>query len=295
MNTRHSFVAERVAAQHCAELLRSGPAPAELLPVFRQAGERVARLIGPMLADLLGGDDPKVTAAPPEQLNESDLDLEVGPLAANSLIASPACGMNLLASIDGQATLRLVDRAFGGPGETSGPLPDSFPLSAEIMIQRLDEMLVACLSRGLALPDLVTLRRDSRLIQLSSFPRGTRLAAMRLEIVEGARAPWQVLIAVPLEQLALLPGGATGAAKAATDRAPADPAAEPFAEMPLPLTARLVDMRVPLSALAKLEPGTVLPVAVARAVPIAIGETIIARGTVGAADDRVAVKLTQIS
>lgn len=295
MNTQHSFVAERAAAQHCAELLRTVPSPAEMLPAFHRAGERVARLLAPAFADLLGGDDPKVTVASPEQLNEADLDLEVGPLAANSLIASPATGLSLLASIDGQATLRLVDRAFGGPGETAGPLPDCFPLSAEMMIQRLDEMLVACLSVSLALPDLVSLRRESRLAQLMPFPKGTRLAAMRLEITEGRRAPWQVLVAVPLEQLNLLPDSTTGESKAPRSSAPADPMSAPFADMPLPLTARLVDMQVPLSALATLASGSVLPVAVARAVPLSIGETVVARGTIGSADDRVAVKLTQLS
>lgn len=295
MNTQHSFVAERAAAQHCAELLRTGPSPAELLPALHRAGERVARLLAPAFADLLGGDDPKVTVAAPEQLNEADLDLEVGPLAANSVIASHAAGLTLLASIDGQAMLRLVDRAFGGLGETAGPLPDCFPLSAEMMIQRLDEMLVACLSAGLALPDLVSLRRESKLAQLQPFAKGTRLAAMRLEITEGRRAPWQVLLALPLEQLTQLPGGGNGGSKAQRSPATADPLDPPFADMPLPLTARLVDMRVPLSALAALAPGLVLPVAVARAVPLAIGETVIARGTVGSNDDRVAVKLTQLS
>lgn len=295
MNTRHSFVAERVAAQHCPELLRSGPNPAELLPALRRAGECVARHLSMALADLLGGDEPNAKVTPAEQMKECDLDLEVGPLAANSLLGSPSSGLSLLASIDGQATLRLVDRAFGGPGETTGPLPESFPLSAEIMIQRLDRILVDCLSRGLAVPDLVSMRRDCRLFQLMPFPADTRLAAMRIEITEGARAPWQVLIAVPLDQLPSLLGNGLAEGKPARAAEPAAPDAAPFADITLPLSARLVDMRMPLSALAKLEPGTVLPVAVARAVPIAIGETIIARGTVGAADDRVAVKLTQIS
>lgn len=75
----------------------------------------------------------------------------------------------------------------------------------------------------------------------------------------------------------------------------ANPAATPFAEMPLPLTATLVEMQVPLSLLATIEPGVVLPVAVARAVPLSIGETVLARGTVGTQDDRVAIKLSQIA
>jgi flagellar motor switch protein FliM len=63
----------------------------------------------------------------------------------------------------------------------------------------------------------------------------------------------------------------------------------------LPLSATLVDMRVPLATAAALTPGMVLPVAVARAVPLAAGGSVIARGTVGHQDDRVALKLTQIA
>jgi flagellar motor switch protein FliM len=54
-------------------------------------------------------------------------------------------------------------------------------------------------------------------------------------------------------------------------------------------------MKVPLATVSRLEPGMVLPVAVARAVPIHAGAAVIAHGTVGAQDDRVAVKLTHIA
>ena len=294
MKSDHSIIAERTIAQHCAELLRTGPAPAELLPAFQRAGERVARLLVPAMSALLGSDETKITVTPPEQLGEADLDLEVGPLAAISLMGSAASGLSLLASIDGQAVLRLVDRAFGGAGENIGPLPEAFPLSADMMIQRLDQILVRCLGGGLLVPDLASLRRASDLGELMPFAKGAKLASMRLEISEGRRTPWQVFVALPLDHLALLPDGSSGESKGTRSLAPADPLAEPFADMPLPLTARLVDMRVPLSALAALAPGSVLPVAVARAVPLAIGETIVARGTIGSADDRVAVKLTQL-
>ena len=73
----------------------------------------------------------------------------------------------------------------------------------------------------------------------------------------------------------------------------ADPHAAPFSAMPLPLTARLVDMAMPLSRLSRLSVGDVLPVAVARQVPLHLGGKTIARGTIGAMDDRVAVQLTE--
>jgi flagellar motor switch protein FliM len=295
VNTQHSFVAERAAAQHCAELLRCGPAPAELLPALARAGERIANTLAPVLGGLIGGAVPSLTSSPPEQLGEDELAREIGPLAANFLLGSSASGISLLASIEGQAVLRLVDRAFGGKGDSTGQLPDRFPLSAVMMIGKLEEIVSRCLGEVLGLSDLTTVRHDSSLTELAPFTQGTAIAVLRFTVTEDQHKPWQLLVALPLAQLLRL-FGTGGLERPAPRRSgAADPAAAPFAAMPLPLTATLVDMRVPLSVLAALAPGAVLPVAVARAVPISIGGTVLARGTIGSNDDRVAVKLTQIA
>lgn len=294
MKPQHSFVAERVAAQHCAELLRRGPEPAELLPALRRLGDKIARQLAQALAMLLGGDEPSVTPLAPKEQSEIELVEAVGALAANSLLATTAPGVTLLASVDGLAMLRLVDRAFGGKGEASGPLPDRFPHSAELMIAKVEALLAKALGAALGQGDLRALRRDARLAELAPFPAGAKLAVLPIEVMEGAKAPWKLTLALPLAMLPKLLGGTdTGAAPRRTGAA--DPAAAPFADVPLPLTARLVDMKVSLSTIAVLEPGMVLPVAVARAVPIAIGEQVIARGTVGTQDDCVALKLTQLA
>lgn len=52
-------------------------------------------------------------------------------------------------------------------------------------------------------------------------------------------------------------------------------------------------MRVPLARIAALRPGQVLPVSVARQVPLSIGGEIVAQGTLGEVDDRVALQIIQ--
>ncbi|MEQ1639420.1 MAG: FliM/FliN family flagellar motor switch protein [Novosphingobium sp.] len=301
MKPQHSFVAERIAAQHCAELLRRGPEPAELLSALGQIGERIARRLAPALATLLGGDAPDISAASPEELSKSELIEEIGPLAANALLACSIPSVGLIASIDGQAVLRLVDRAFGGRGEAAGALPDAFPLSAELMVSQLETLIVESLSDALCLPDLRAVARNCRLSELARFPAATRLAVLRLSVSDGARSAWQLRITVPTGQLPELisrAGTAVDPAEPATNRTSsraADPAAAPFADMPVPLTATLVDMLVTLSTMAGLQPGVVLPVAVARAVPVSASGTVIASGSVGSTDDRIAIKLTRIA
>ncbi len=74
---------------------------------------------------------------------------------------------------------------------------------------------------------------------------------------------------------------------------PTAPAIEVFADLPLDASARLVDMQIPLHRLAGLAPGAVIPIAVARSVPLRVGDAIVARGSVGGVDDQVALEITQ--
>lgn len=299
MKPERDFIAERAAAQHCAELLRQGPDPAELLPLLARTGEAFARLLGPGLAAMLGGEAPRVTATAPQKQAMSSLLGLFDEIAANCLLAAGAQDVPLLVSVDGYAVLRMVDRAFGGKGEAPVLLPEDFPMSAQLLIQRLETVIAAQLARALGAEDPAAVRpvrREAKLPQLAAFEPDTALYVLKAEVAESGRAPWRVTLALPVSRLADLLGheGRPVAPRAAGSR-PADPAAAPFADMPLPLTALLVDMAVPLSAISALEPGCVLPVAVARAVPVRIGGTVIAHGTVGSQDDRVAVKLTQIA
>jgi len=288
-----ALVAERAVAQHCAELVRRAPEPADLIPALARVGERFARALEPALAGLTGGEAPSVAPLVPREASEAELIEEAGPLAANSLFATAVPGVHLLASVEGQATLRLVDRAFGGKGEAGGPLPERFPLSAELMIQRLEQLIATCLAEALGHDEVKAVRRDSRLAELAPFPAGARLALIAFEVVEGGGRPWKLILALPQLVLAKLLG--QGSATVAAAPRAADPAAAPFAGVPLSLTATLVEMNVPLAALATLAVDAVLPVAVARAVPISVGGAVIARGTVGAQDDRIAIKLTQLA
>jgi flagellar motor switch protein FliM len=294
----HTFVAERMAAQHCAELLRKGLEPVDLGTGLTRMAERFARALAPSLAPLLGGEDPEITVQSLRELTESALGEELGALAANSLYAAGVPGVTLLAAIEGAGLLRLVDRAFGGTGDPPKSLPAAFPLSAELMIDRLEALVAAALAQALghtAASEIRALRRAAQLAELAPFPAGARIAVLRCEVSEAGRAPWHLTLALPQAMLPkLLSAGDGVLARSAAPRA-ADPSAIPFADIPLPLTATLVDMLVSLAAISALEPGSVLPVAVARSVPLTIGSAIVARGSVGAQDERIALKLTQIA
>ncbi|WP_068077945.1 FliM/FliN family flagellar motor switch protein [Novosphingobium lentum] len=299
MKPERHFIAERAIAQHCAALLRPGPGPAELLPALARAGERLAHALRAALVPLLGGDPPAIDCSAPVEILYADFAATIAPLAANSLLVAGAQAAPLLTTVDAGAVLRLVDRAFGGPGEAPDPLPEEFPVSADLIVARLEAVIAARLAAALGADRegaIRSLRRDGSLAHLAPFAPATRLATIVLTISQPGRAPWTMALAFPLATLGELfgHGERPPAARLANQRA-ADPASAPFADMPLPMIALLVDMAMPLSAISALEPGQILPVSVARSVPLRIGDRAVARGTIGAVDDRVAVQITHIS
>lgn len=276
----HRFVAVARAAQHCPELFARGPAPVDLAPCWAALGARLAESLPARLAPVLGGPRPAIAL-------QVDASTPSGLLSAVRIGRADASEAFELA-IEGAGILRLIDRAFGGRGEVSEPLPAELPPSAKLITERIAAAVCAALAEALGI--------EASELGFAGSPAKDEGAQVRLALIVGEpRQPdWHLWLALPEAALAGWLGGGPRRARSNPARS-ADPAAAPFAGVPLPLSARLVDMRLPLNTVAGLAPGMVLPVAVARAVPLEAGGVVIARGTVGNQDDRIAIKLTQIA
>ena len=313
MKPERAFIAERTLARHCPELLRQGPTRADLLPLLERMGGRLERKLAdafaPMLFSQQGAKPPLLHCARPRETDAGALMQSIAPLAANSLFAVGAGAAPLLVSIEAEPVLRMVDRAFGGKGEAPAPMPKTFPMAAELMIARLEKLLaeqvglaIAALGpagagRTAGAPAITPLRRDGSLAMLAPFAASLPLIAMTIEVDDGSVLPWLVTIALPEPTLFALFGcaapGSDAPARRQRRRPMASPTATPFADMPVEVVATLVDMQVPFAPIAGLAPGQILPVAVARAVPLSVADVAIAHGTVGALDERVALQLTR--
>lgn len=275
---------------HCDALLKARVAPEQLLEELDRVGKRFARLLPVSLAPLCNGKAPHVRALPVEQLDQASLAARIGGLAGNCLMRCR--GVALLASIEGNAVLAQLDRAFGGSGASGEALSDGFPRSADLLLSRIESRIAAQLAVALG-NRVEPVRRESDYAELDAFAPDARLAILAIEVAPADARPWEITLACPLDRLGELLGHQPGQEQGREARAPASPLDQPFADLPLFLEARLVDMRMRLSALARLEPGAVLPIAVARAVPLCIGTRTIAVGTLGEADDRVALSISQ--
>lgn len=299
MKPERKIVAERPLAQHCAELVRTAPGAAELAARLNEAAARLARNLGPALAPLAGGKGLVVKPREVRELAEIEFSLLIPGLAANTLFGVGPEGQPLVASIDAGAVLRMIDRTFGGRGTVPDKLPAEFPGSAGLMIARLEALLGAQLSAALGLPadaPLVALRRSGVLDELAPFPGVDSLTMLELQVVEAGGETWPITLAMTPATLAAI-FAAAPAPTAGKRRRAADLLARPFAEVPLGLSAVLVDMRLSMKVLAALRPGALLPIAVARQVPLRVSDPsgdgpTLATGTVGAAEDRVALQIT---
>ncbi len=299
MKQDFAFSAARALARHSPALVRPGPGEAELVGAITPATARLARSLRSGLTPFCGGQVPEIAIDPPRLQTLAEFADQPRAIWSSYALTGATDGALVLSAVSLETALRLVDRAFGGPGDAPRPLPREMPLSAEMMVQRIEAIIAAHLVQALdsaALTGIEPLRRDADLAQLAPVASGARLATLTVTVSEGARTPWLIQIALPLALIAALAGQGSSTPRAA---APADPASEPFGTVPLPLTALLIDTRLPLDIVSRLEVGQVLNLPIARQVPLVIGRQrparTIAHGTIGACDDRVAIQITQLA
>lgn len=296
MKPERAFIAERPLAQHDAALLRPGPDAADLVPALTRMSERMAKALRAALSPLLGGKEPQVNPMKPMETDFADFCSEIPRLAANSLFHAGTAPF--MATIEGENVLRLVDRAFGGPGDTPGSLPKEFPLSAELMIARVEQLLIASMTAALGSAGtgaIRAVRRDASLAQLQAMADATKIAGLTFNVVEQGRMPWAISIAFPFDTLGQFFAHGEAKRPARPPRGPSHPTDAPFADLPIDVSAVLVDMRLPLATISALAVGQVLSVPIARNVPLVLGDKTYAHGTIGALDDRVAIQLNQLS
>ncbi len=292
MRAESLFIAERPAAQHCAELLGRGVAPLDAVAAMQPLAERFVRQLSACLAPLCGPDLPGITPRPVRRTTGADYRATLPALAAHCVLVTGTPDSPLLVTLDGGAILRMIDRTFGGRGETPSPLPEALPPSALLLIARLAGLIADRLSLIMGGEGTVLAQRHGAdLAELYPFAPAADLVIADYAVSEGMRAPWLFQLALPAATAANL---GAGTAQARLTQIHHRPDREPFGSVPVSLTATIVDTRMPLSAIAGLAPGVILPVAVARQVPLRIGGRTIATGTVGSQDDRVALQLSAL-
>lgn len=203
-----------------------------------------------------------------------------------------------------RATLRLVvqphgidgvvENLFGGVPDLPGrqaPAADTATsrLSARLMQQRItaclkDAVLAAIAPTGLDCREVETWRQDRQ-------PSRGRQVAVAINLRLAGLGPETVHASLALTQDARTVLSVALASGTTAMRQARSPDTKPFAGIGLPLRAVLSETHMPLSRIAALAPGDVLPLPIRRRVPLMCGETPIAWGTLGQMDDCAALRI----
>lgn len=303
MRLTHDFAPARAAAVHCPELTTRGPRPEEAAALLTAWRRDCARLLADDLSGLLSGDRLDVTLSEPDRLSGADALRRIGPMAANSLLRAGASGETVLLSFDFATAIALTERSFGGDGRITSAVPEALPRSAALLIEEAATMIAAALTRasfgdmpppaGAAANAGEVIVRSESAARLKPFPLDAEALLFTLDIANRQGALWRGTLALAAERMPrLLPGGGR-AARPRGPRVPATGMAAPFAEVPLPLHVVLAEFDLSLARLQTLKPGDTIPLAMGRHVPLMVGEQVIAHGSVGTAEDRMAIRLTR--
>jgi flagellar motor switch/type III secretory pathway protein FliN len=302
MRLTHDFAPARAAAVHCPELTTRGPRPEEAAALLAAWRRDCARLLADDLSGLLSGDRLDVTLSEPQRLSGADALRRIGPMAANSLLRAGASGETVLLSFDFATAIALTERSFGGDGRITSAVPEALPRSAALLIEEAATMIAGALTRA-SYGDLparggqvngeVIVRSESA-ARLKPFALDAEALLFTLDIANRQGALWRGTLALAAERMArLLPGGGR-APRPRRASAPANPMRAPFADMPLPLHVVLAEFDLSLARLQTLAVGDTIPLAMGRHVPLMVGETVVAHGSVGTSEDRMAIRLTRL-
>ncbi len=303
MKMTHAFAESRPLAQHCDALVRRGPRPEERAGMIAAWRRDLARGLADDLAPLLSGDRLAVSVSEAEALAGTAVLARIGPIAANSLLRCGIGGETALLSFDFATALALTERSFGGEGRASGDAPEQLPRSAALMVEEAACVIARAISRasmgdaplpaGTMLPGEVVIRSDSA-ARLKPFDPAEPCLVFTIAIANERGCEWRATLALGAERIdRLLPGDSRASAAPAKRQASSGLVA-PFADVPLPLCAVLADIELPLARLATLAPGEMIPLAMGRQVPLKVGEIVLAHGSIGTAEDRMAISLTRL-
>lgn len=285
------------AAMHCEELVARGAPADDGLGRFARLGEALAPLMADRLESLFTAGKWEGKVAKCEFASADTLDAQIGFVAGNFLLPVGDAGGRLFASFALAPIGARLARMFGG--DAAGETPqfgNKIPGSVVMLLNRLERALNDAL--GECLDEAVMRREDKALFaadfeKLGCFPARSQAAMLSFRFSSAEGVPLEMLLACRKTMLGRLMSHfhATGAATAKVVPQFVDPA---LGAVPLPLRVQLAEMKLSAQKLMGLRPGQVLPIAVARSVPLMVQGQRLALGSIGEQDDRIALQIEHV-
>lgn len=287
-------VAARRAAQHCAQLLSRAAAPVDPAQEVARLAQRFAATAAPVLAEWCDARGLQVEVESAALIEAEAVFAKIGVHAVNSFFALGSERTGALVTVATCEMIAQFERLLGGDGRidrTNVRLPQS----ALQFAARFEQRVLEALRQSTDREEFSLAASQGKATEMAPFSRQDRVWALDFSIQPPGAAAWTITLVLCRATLSQLLDAR--AASPATGRALGERGISQTAIglIEMPMRAILVDAAVPLARLARLEPGAIIPVAINRAVPLMLEHAVVAHGTAGEIDDRVALEINHTS
>jgi flagellar motor switch protein FliM len=274
-------------------------APITLSGVDR-VGERLGRHIRSQLEPMLGA-KPTVVAKGADTIN-FDLWSAMAPtFAALSVHRLSGLKANVLLKMDSMMVTAIVERYFGGSAGKPAAERNEFTYSEERILAKLSDAIMVSL--GKAWREVVDM--EASLVSRETDPQSLTFAetndqmlVQAFDISIGRDDPWTVELLYPivaLRQIEPLLSGTAVADSRMTDPLWRSRLAQQMQEIRLPARTVLARPSLNLQDLLALKAGDVIPVNIARNLPLIVGTQVVAHGTIGEQNGHAAFRIEKMN
>ncbi|QWC57401.1 hypothetical protein F7D01_10160 [Erythrobacter sp. 3-20A1M] len=282
-------------ARHCAELFRADSGKDADGEGFAQFGADLARALAPGLGALLGATKLRVSCAAPTVRPVAELTGGANAISTAATIVFPAVGAQIVSTLDAKTLIALTDRLFGGDGiDADGDEPVELPLMADLVATQFRTLLGDAMQRALPSLGKAQIADNSRHSAFDTLGADESCTVLEFTVVQPDAPDWLLGLALRSGEKSRFAVRRTHADPTARKRT-SDPLSGALAETPFDLVAVVAETTLPLSRVSAFKPGDIVPLPIARQVPLRVGDRVIAHGSVGSVDDRVALRVSTLS
>lgn len=287
-------VAAGRAAQHCPQLLSRAADPRDPAQEILRLAQRFAQSVTSELAGLC---DVRGLKVEPGETRLEQADVAIPGIAVHTVNSFLALGSERLGALVSASTCEInaqFERLLGGDGRVDRTAV-RLPASARPFVTRFEQSVLTAMREATDNEDFALAASMGKAAEIAPFPSHEQVWVLEFAITPPQGSGWTVTLMMCRTTLSHVLGA--GVASPATGRAIGERGIDQSAigMMELPLRALLVDTAVPLSRLTQLRPGSVIPVAINRSIPVLIEHAVVAHGTAGEVDDCIALEISHTS
>lgn len=287
-------VADGRAAQHCAELLSRAAEPVNPAQEVARLAQRFAQNASRLLGEMWDVRGLKIEAAGSSLVAADAAVSAIGVHTVNSFFAFGTERLGALLSVSTCEVNAQFERMLGGDGRVDRTSV-RLPRSAHPFVARFEQGILGALREAAAREEFSLASSMGVAAEIAPFARDEEVWVLQFTVSPPLGTEWTMTLAVCRHTLSQLLNARV--ASPATGRAIGERGLDQSAIglIELPTSAILVDVNIALSRLTQLQPGSVIPIAINRSIPLLIDHAVVAHGTAGEVDDRIALEITHTS